>query len=70
MAASCYTGGGNGDFMTDFTIKQQRWGTFVSFDAEGKELVTSMTEELCREATVWYLADKENTENKEEESKP
>jgi hypothetical protein len=38
-----------------FTVKRQRWGTFVSHDLEGAPLVTSMTEEQCVDATRWYL---------------
>lgn len=38
-----------------FTVKKQRWGTFVSYDLEGNGLITSLTEELCISATRWYL---------------
>jgi hypothetical protein len=38
-----------------FTIKKQRWGTFVSHDLDGAALITSMTEEQCIAATRWYL---------------
>lgn len=38
-----------------FTVKQQRWGTWVSYNLEGRELITSMTEEACTAATHWYL---------------
>ncbi len=38
-----------------FTVKRQRWGTYVSSDLEGNSLITSMTEELCVNATRWYL---------------
>ncbi len=38
-----------------FWIKRQRWGTFVSVDAHGKEHITSLTEEQCITATRWYL---------------
>jgi hypothetical protein len=38
-----------------FTVDKARWGTFRSFDPEGKALVTSPTEEACVEATRFYL---------------
>jgi hypothetical protein len=38
-----------------FTVDKARWGTFRSFDSEGKALVTSPTEEACVEATRFYL---------------
>jgi hypothetical protein len=38
-----------------FTVKKQRWGTFVSYDLEGSILITSITEDLCISATRWYL---------------
>ena len=38
-----------------FTVEKARWGTFRSFDPEGKALVTSPTEESCIDATRCYL---------------
>ena len=38
-----------------FTVKKQRWGTFVSYDLEGSILITSITEDSCISATRWYL---------------
>jgi hypothetical protein len=38
-----------------FTVDKARWGTFRSFDPEGKALVTSPTEEACIDATRFYL---------------
>ena len=38
-----------------FTVKKQRWGTFVSHDLDGEALITSLTEERCIAATRWYL---------------
>jgi dissimilatory sulfite reductase (desulfoviridin) alpha/beta subunit len=38
-----------------FTVDKARWGTWRSFDAEGKELVTSMSEEACINATRCFL---------------
>lgn len=42
-----------------FTVVKQRWGTFTSVDADGKKIVTSMTEEGCVEATDFYLKGKQ-----------
>jgi hypothetical protein len=38
-----------------FAIEKSPWGTYRSYDKEGKELITSLTEELCLEATRFYL---------------
>jgi hypothetical protein len=38
-----------------FTVDKARWGTWRSYDAEGKGLVTSLTEEACINATRSYL---------------
>jgi len=38
-----------------FTVKKQRWGTFVSYDLEGGILITSLTEDSCINATRWCL---------------
>ena len=38
-----------------FTVDKAIWGTWRSFDAEGKALVTSLTEETCINATRCYL---------------
>ncbi len=38
-----------------FTVDKARWGTWRSFDSEGKEIITSLTEEQCIAATRWYL---------------
>lgn len=42
-----------------FTVDKARWGTWRSFDAEGKEIITALTEEQCIEATRWYLKAKQ-----------
>lgn len=42
-----------------FTVKKQRWGTYVSHDLEGNSLITSLSEELCVNATRWYLKAKQ-----------
>jgi hypothetical protein len=38
-----------------FTVDKARWGTWRSFDSEGKEIITALTEEQCISATRWYL---------------
>jgi hypothetical protein len=38
-----------------FTVDKAKWGTFRSYDVEGKGLVTSLTEEACINATRCYL---------------
>jgi hypothetical protein len=38
-----------------FTIDKARWGTWRSYNAEGKGLVTSLTEQACTDATRFYL---------------
>lgn len=38
-----------------FTILEQRWGTCVSYDLEGRPIITSLTRELCLNATRQYL---------------
>ena len=38
-----------------FTVDKASWGTWRSYDAEGKALVTSLTEGACVNATRSYL---------------
>ena len=38
-----------------FTVDKARWGTWRSFGKDGKEIITSLTEEQCIQATRWYL---------------
>jgi hypothetical protein len=38
-----------------FYIKQSQWGTWRSFDVNGKELITALNEENCISATRFYL---------------
>jgi len=38
-----------------FYIKQQKWGTWDSYDKNGKPLITSLTEDACISATHFYL---------------
>lgn len=42
-----------------FTVKRQRWGTFVSYTLDGEALITSLNEEGCIAATRWYLKAKQ-----------
>lgn len=38
-----------------FFVKQQKWGTWNSYDKEGKGLVTSLTEDQCISTTRYIL---------------
>ncbi len=38
-----------------FNVDSKKWGTFTSYDTEGRALVTSLTEENCVEATRCFL---------------
>lgn len=38
-----------------FYLQQSQWGTWRSFDVNGKELITSLNEENCIKATRFYL---------------
>lgn len=38
-----------------FYVKSQKWGTWNSYDTDGKSIITSLTEEECIRATRWYL---------------
>ena len=38
-----------------FWVKRQRWGTFVSVNPDGKEIITALTEEICISSTRWFL---------------
>ena len=42
-----------------FTVDRHRWGTWQSYDQEGKGLITSLREEACIRATRWYLKAKQ-----------
>jgi hypothetical protein len=43
-----------------FTVDKARWGTWRSFDREGKPIITSLTEEECIRSTRWYLKAKQD----------
>lgn len=38
-----------------FYVKQQRWGTWDSYDVDGKGIITALTEEECVKATRFML---------------
>jgi hypothetical protein len=38
-----------------FAIEKTRWGTYRSYDKEGKELITALHEDLCLAHTRFYL---------------
>jgi hypothetical protein len=42
-----------------FRVEEKKWGTWTSYDKEGKELITSLQKELCVSATRWYLKNKQ-----------
>jgi hypothetical protein len=43
-----------------FSVRKQQWGTYVSFDTDGTELITSLTEESCKAATRWWLKSRQD----------
>lgn len=43
-----------------FTVRKQRWGTFVSYDLEGNAIITSLSLDKCVAATSWYLKAKQD----------
>jgi hypothetical protein len=58
---------GNSDTKQDatlidgaFTVRKQKWGTFVPYDEEGTELITSLTEDTCTAATRWWLKSRQD----------
>ena len=38
-----------------FFVEQKQWGTYQSFDVDGKGIITSLTEKDCIAATRYYL---------------
>ena len=38
-----------------FYVKQKKWGTWDSYDKDGKCIITSLTEDECVRATRYYL---------------
>jgi len=42
-----------------FYVEQKKWGTWGSYDKDGKCIITSLTEEECIRSTRWYLKQKQ-----------
>lgn len=42
-----------------FYVEEKKWGTWDSYDKDGKCIITSLTEEECVKATRWYLKQKQ-----------
>ena len=38
-----------------FYVEEKQWGTWDSYDKDGKCIITSLTEESCVRATRYYL---------------
>jgi hypothetical protein len=38
-----------------FYVEKKQWGTYQSFDVDGKGIITSLTEKDCIAATRYYL---------------
>ena len=38
-----------------FYVEKKQWGTYQSYDKDGKGLVTSLSEDQCISATRFYL---------------
>lgn len=55
-----------------FYCEQHSWGTWSSYDKDGKCIITSLTEEICISATRWFLKAKqegfEQVDNKDSKS--
>jgi hypothetical protein len=43
-----------------FSVRKQKWGTYVSYAEDGTELITSLTEESCKAATRWWLKSRQD----------
>jgi hypothetical protein len=42
-----------------FRVEEKKWGTWSSYDKDGKEIITSLHKELCINSTRWYLKEKQ-----------
>jgi hypothetical protein len=42
-----------------FRVEERKWGTWDSYDRDGKSIITSLTKENCINATRWYLKQKQ-----------
>lgn len=49
-----------------FYVEQKKWGTWDSYDKDGKCIITSLTEEECIRSTRWYLKQKQEGWNEEQ----
>jgi hypothetical protein len=59
----------NPEWIDDvFYVKNQRWGTWVSYDKEDKPIITSLTEEQCISATRFYLKFRQENQFKSKNS--
>lgn len=38
-----------------FRVEQRKWGTWDSYDKDNKALITSLTKEICIDATRFHL---------------
>jgi hypothetical protein len=38
-----------------FFVEQKKWGTWDSYNKDGKCLITSLTEQSCIDATRYYM---------------
>lgn len=38
-----------------FYVEAKKWGTWGSYDRDGKSLITSLTEQTCINATRYYM---------------
>jgi len=50
-----------------FYVEQKKWGTWGSYDKDGKCIVTSLTEENCVRATRFILKGRQEGFDKTEE---
>ena len=52
-----------------FYVEEKKWGTWDSYDKDGKCIITSLTEKNCIDATRFYLKLKqENRLNETEQT--
>jgi hypothetical protein len=52
-----------------FYVEQQRWGTWNSYDAEDKPILTSLTQDECVSATRYVLKWKQESMFESEDCK-
>jgi hypothetical protein len=49
----------------EFYVEKKKYGTWDSYDKEGKCIITSFTEEECIKATRWFLKFKQEKQYEE-----